>query len=189
MATPEIPDFFATLRSGDPRTVEELLRQFDPYLRRVIRLRLLGGRLSHAVDTTDVLSLLKDFLAQRDKDTPLPGAPGGLSAYLAAAVRNKIRGKLRKERRHAGSLPEDWDRDSPDPSPAQQVERRDLCQVVRARLSAEHRLLFDLKSQGLTWRQVAEQVGGQPDARRQALRRAIADILSDLEDKEPSDAR
>ena len=40
-----------------------MLREMDPFLRRVIRLRLLDGRLRRAVDTTDILqSLLKDFL-------------------------------------------------------------------------------------------------------------------------------
>jgi DNA-directed RNA polymerase specialized sigma24 family protein len=185
MATPEIPEFFAALRGGDPRSVEELLRQFDPYLRRVIRLRLMSGRLSHAVDTTDILqSLLKDFLTQREKETLLPGAPGGLCAYLAAAVRNKVRGKLRKERRYAGRLPADWERVGPDPSPAEQAESRDLCQLVRGRLSTENRLLFDLKAQGLTWTQIAEKVSGQPDALRVGLSRAIAKILRELEDEE-----
>ena len=88
-------------------------------------------------------------------------------------MRNKIRKKLRKERRHAGSLPDDWDTVSPDPSPAQIAERRDLCRVVQARLPEDKRLLFDLKVQGLTWTQIAEHVGGQSDALRLGLCRAL----------------
>ena len=190
MAAPEIPDFFAALQGGDQRAVEELLGQLDPCLRRVIRLRLIGGRLRQAVDTTDVLqSLLKDFLARTGKETPPPRRAGGLCAFLAAAGAQQDSQKAaHKERRHAGSLPDDWDTVSPDPSPAQIAERRDLCRVVQARLPEDKRLLFDLKVQGLTWTQIAEHVGGQSDALRLGLCRGIAKILSDLGDEESSDA-
>jgi RNA polymerase sigma factor (sigma-70 family) len=189
MATPEISHFFAALRAGDAKTVEELLRQLDPFLRRAIRLRLLDGRLRHAVDISDILqSLLKDFLTQKEKEPPPAGASGGLCAYLAAAVRNKVHAKLRKERRHAGGLAGQGDTVSPEASPAQHVEQRDLCQFVRDRLPEEKRLLFDLKAQGFTWTQIAKQIGGQPDAQRLRLSRAIAAILRDLEAQESSDA-
>ena len=190
MATPEYHEFLAVLRSGDRQAVEELLRQLDPFLRRIIRLRLIDGRLRHVTDTTDILqSLLKNFLSQRQKDhLPAPGADG-LYAYLAAAVHHKIQTRARKERRHAGSLPDDWEPASPEPSPPQQVEGRDFSQAIRARLPEPARRLFDLKAQGLTWTEIAAQVGGQPDALRMRLRRAIATVLGALGHEELSHAR
>ena len=48
MATPELQEFFEVLQSGDQSAVEELLRQFDPFLRRAIRLvRPLLSRLQY----------------------------------------------------------------------------------------------------------------------------------------------
>src|SRR5207247_6652478 len=103
MAAPEFQKFLAVLRSGERHAIEELLRQLDPFLRRAIRLRLIDTRLRRAVDTTDILqSLLKDFLAQKKNDHPSAGASGEMCAYLTAAVRNKIRTRLRKECRHMG---------------------------------------------------------------------------------------
>jgi len=190
MPAPRIPDFFAALRGSDPATVEEVLRQLDPFLRQVIRLRLIDPRLRRAVDTSDILqSLLKDFLSRQPNDTPPAGSTGGLYAYLAAAVRNKIRARLRKECAHLGSLPEDWDAVSPEPSPAQYLEDQDLWQVVRERLPEQTRRLFDLRAQGLTWGEIAQQIGGKPHTLRVRLSRAVMAILNDLEGGESSDAR
>jgi RNA polymerase sigma factor (sigma-70 family) len=190
MATPELADFFAVLRSGDGQAVEELLRQLDPILRRIIRLRLTDGRLRRLMDTTDIVqSLLKNFLGQSATDHPAATGPDRLCAYLAAAVHHKIYTKMRKERRHAGSLPDGWEPLSPEPPLGQQVESQDLRQAVRARLAEQARRLFDLKVQGLTWAEIAEQTGGHPDALRMRLRRAVATALGELGCEELSHAR
>jgi DNA-directed RNA polymerase specialized sigma24 family protein len=190
MATPELFDFFAVLRSGDGQAVEELLRQLDPILRRIIRLRLTDGRLRRLMDTTDIVqSLLANFLCQSATDHPAPPNPHRLCAYLAAAVHHKICTKTRKERRHAGSLPDGWEPLSPEPPPAQNAEGQDFRQAVRARLPEQTRRLFDLKAEGLTWAEIAEQVGGHPDALRMRLRRAVAAALGELGCEELSHAR
>jgi DNA-directed RNA polymerase specialized sigma24 family protein len=190
MATPELSDFFAVLRSGDGQAVEELLRQLDPILRRIIRLRLTDGRLRRLMDTTDIVqSLLKNFLYQSKNGHPAAPGSDGLCAYLAAAVHHKICTKARKERRHAGSLPDGWDPLSSESPPAQHVEGRDFRQEVRARLPEPTRRLFDLKVQGLTWAEIAQKAGGHPDALRMRLRRAVATVLGELGHEELSHAR
>ena len=76
MPTPELQEFFAKIQGGDEGAVEAMLQELDPFLRRVIRMRLLDGRLRRAVDTTDILqSLLKDFLRQ-----PAAGEPAETSS-------------------------------------------------------------------------------------------------------------
>ena len=123
MPTPELQEFLAKIQGGDERAVEALLEEMDPFLRRVIRLRLLDGRLRRAVDTTDILqSLLKDFLRQPAAGEPAETSSAELCAYLAAAVRHKVQTRLRKERRHAGSLPEEWEPAGPEPDVGKRVE-------------------------------------------------------------------
>ena len=190
MPAPEFPEFLADFRTGDPQAIEDFLRDIDPFLRQIIRLRMIDSRLRRVLDTSDILqSLLKDFLSRKQNDTPPGGATGGLRAYLVAAAHKKILARLRRECRQLGSLPDDWDAVSPEPSPAQQAEQRDLYQVVRARLSEDKRRLFDLCAQGLTWPEIAQQVSGKPNVLRVRLRRAIMAILSDLKGEESSDAR
>jgi RNA polymerase sigma factor (sigma-70 family) len=180
MATPELQEFLAVLRSGDPQAVDDLLRQLDPFLRRIIRQRLIDGRLRRVMDTGDIFqSLLKDFLSQRKSSDP-GEASAELRAYLAAAVHHKIQTRARKERRSVGSLPGDWEPVSREPPASERVEEQDLSRTILARLPEEKRRLFDLKRQGLTWAEIAKKVGGKPDALRMGLNRAIASVLSEL---------
>jgi DNA-directed RNA polymerase specialized sigma24 family protein len=181
MDSSELQQFLAVLQSGDAQAVEALLDRLDPFLRPIIRLHLLDGRLRHVADTTDVLqSLLKDFLARRPGNAAAEHFPGGLRAYLAAAVHHKVRTRLRKERRRAGCLPEGWEPASSQPPVGGQAEARDLLGAIRARLAEGQRRLLDLKAQGLTWSEVAEKLGVPSDTLRMRLRRAIALALDDL---------
>jgi DNA-directed RNA polymerase specialized sigma24 family protein len=184
MPAPELQEFLAKLQGGNDGSVEAMLREMDPFLRRVIRLRLLDGRLRRAVDTTDILqSLLKDFLRQRAAGEPSESSSAELCAYLAAAVRYKVRSRLRKERRHAGGLPEEWEPASPAPEVGKRIEDRDFAAAIRDRLDESSRLLLDLKAQGLTWQEVASKVGGRADALRMRLNRSVAGVLSELGDE------
>jgi RNA polymerase sigma factor (sigma-70 family) len=179
-----LQEFFAKIQGGDEKVVEAMLQEMDPFLRRVIRMRLLDGRLRRAADTTDILqSLLKDFLRQPAAGEPAKSSSGALCAYLAAAVRHKVQTRLRKERRHVGSLPEDWEPASPEPDVANRVEDQDLAAAIRGRLDESARLLFDLKAEGLTWQEIAEKTGSRADALRMRLNRAVAAVLTDLGDE------
>jgi hypothetical protein len=110
MPTPELQEFFAKIQRGDEKAVEAMLLEMDPFLRRVIRMRLLDERLRRAVDTTDVLqSLLADFSREPAAGEPAEASSAELCAYVAAAVRRKVQTRLHKERRHAGSRPEEWE--------------------------------------------------------------------------------
>ena len=140
MPTPELQEFFAKIQGGDEAAVEAMLQEMDPFLRRVIRMRLIDGRLRRSVDTTDILqSLLKDFLRQPAASEPAEASSTQLCAYLAAAVRHKIQTRLRKERRHAGSLPEEWDTASPAPDVGRRVEDQEFASAIRARLDESTR--------------------------------------------------
>jgi RNA polymerase sigma factor (sigma-70 family) len=185
MPTPELQEFFAKIQGRDEAAVQAMLREMDPFLRRVIHMRLLDGRLRRAVDTTDILqSLIEDFLRQPAAGEPAETSSAELCAYLAAAVRHKVQTRLRKERRHLGSLPEEWDPASPEPDVGKCVENQDFVAAIRGRLDESARLLLDLKAQGLTWQEVASKVGGRADALRMRLNRAIAAVLTELEEEE-----
>jgi hypothetical protein len=191
---PDLREFFERLRGSDPKQVERLLEQLDPALRRIIRMRLVDSRLRHAVDTADILqSLLKDFLAQQSPEADQGGpnglnnsakdaAPkkGGIYAYLAAAARYKIHTRFRKERRHGGRLNETHERPNFERSVPQCAEDRDFIEAVRLRLREETRELLDLAAQGVSWKAIAEKMGGTPDALRMRLRREVATVLTEL---------
>jgi len=172
--------FIEILRSGDAEAVDRLLSDFDPFLRRAIRLRLFDRRTRRVVDTSDILqSLLKDFLGREQADGAAASSER-LRAYLTAAAKYKISSKTRKERRRIVDLSDVAEPVSAEPPPSQAVEDRDLIDAVRSRLDDANRRLFDLSQHGQTWRQIANDIGGHPDTLRIQLRRSVAAALSEI---------
>jgi DNA-directed RNA polymerase specialized sigma24 family protein len=180
-------EFFEILRSGDAEAVERLLSDFDPFLRRAIRLRLCDRQVRRVVDTSDILqSLLKDYLSREGTDT---GAASfrRLRAYLTAAAQYKVSAKTRKERRRIADLGDVAEPVSPEPPPGKQAEDRDFIAAIRSRLDDKDRQLFDLSQQGRTWQQIADEIGGHPDTLRIQLRRSVAAALAEIQEGELRD--
>lgn len=174
MSLPSLEEFRAVLRAGDDAAVTAALHEIEPILRRLIRLRLVDDRLRSVVETTNIVqSLLTDFLSRKAVARPGADTTGGLTAYLAAAVANKIQTKLRKVRRQASvqAVP------PPTAAGVRPADEDEHQQAVRRRLPVPARRLFDLKPQGKTYAEIAAVVGGQPDTLRMQLRRAVAAAL------------
>jgi len=62
---------------------------------------------------------------------------------------------------------------SPDPTPSRVLAAKEILQLVRQSLSGEERRLVDLRCQGQSWEEIADSIGGSPDARRKQMARAI----------------
>jgi len=180
MRDPGFQEFIEILRNGDAEAVDRLLSDFDPFLRRAIRLRLFDRRARRVVDTADILqSLLKDFLGREGADGAAASSRR-LRAYLTAAAQYKISKKTRKERRRTAGLGDVAEPVSTEPPASQTVEDRDLIDAVRSRLDDGNGRLFDLSQQGRTWRQIANEIGGHPDTLRIQLRRSVAAVLAEI---------
>jgi DNA-directed RNA polymerase specialized sigma24 family protein len=180
--------FLEILRSGDEEAVGRLLADFDPFLRRAIRLRLFNRRARRVVDTADILqSLLKDFL-DRKGTNGAAASSRRLRAYLTAAAQYKIAGKVRKERRRTADLCDVAEPVSQEPPPSNQAENRDMIDAIRSRLDDGNRRLLDLSQQGRTWREIANEVGGHADTLRIQLRRSVAVALAAIREADTSHA-
>jgi hypothetical protein len=180
--------FIEILRSGDAEAVDRLLADFDPFLRRAIRLRLFDRRARRVVDTSDILqSLLKDYLSREGTDGAAASSRR-LRAYLTAAAKYKVSSKTRKERRRIADLSDVAEPVSAEPLPSKQAEDRDFIDAIRSRLKEDDRRLFDLSQQGRTWRQIAYEIGGHPDTLRIQLRRSVAAALAEIRHGESSHA-
>lgn len=180
--------FIEILRSGNPEAVDRLLADFDPFLRRAIRLRLFDRRTRRLVDTSDIFqSLLKDFLERKGTEEAAASSQR-LKAYLKAAVQYKIASKNRKERRRVADLEDVAEPVSRERPTSESVEDRDLIHAIRSRLDDANGRLFDLSRQGHTWRQIADELGGHPDTLRIQLRRSVAAALGEIRNGESSHA-
>jgi RNA polymerase sigma factor (sigma-70 family) len=181
-------EFIRRIRAGDERAAEELVRQFEPLIRREIRLQLASTELDRLLDSVDVSqSVLASFFlraaaGQYDLDNPQQ-----LARLLVTMARNKIASRVRweyRKRRDArrterdgavvDSLPDN------DPMPCEIVATREIWQRFRDGLTADEIQIADLRGQGLPWKAIAEQIGGSAQSRRMQLVRAIDRVCQQL---------
>ena len=175
------------VREGDESAATELVRRYEPTIRRVARVRLADTRLRRLFDSMDVCqSVLGSFfvraaLGQFDLRTP---------EQLLNLLVSMARRKAADAAREAGAARRDYRREQPgaeeaeaparDATPSQEVAGAELLVEFRRRLSAEERQLADQRAAGLEWEQIAAQRGASPEALRKQLTRAIDRVAQEL---------
>jgi RNA polymerase sigma-70 factor (ECF subfamily) len=175
------------VRAGDERAAAELVRSYEPAIRRVVRIRLSDPHLGRLFDSMDICqSVMKSFffragLGQYELDTP-----DQLLRLLATMARNKLaneanhqRAARRDVRRVSGEL-EAQDLAGRGATPSREVAGRELLQVARSRLAPDELELLDRRSAGDDWQDIALQLGGKPDALRKRLSRALDRVAHEL---------
>lgn len=180
-------DLMRRVRAGEQDAATELVRRYEPAIRRVIRYRLSDAHLSAALDSMDICqSVMASFFVRAASGQFEFDQPEQLQKLLVAMARNKFAFQVRKQlaqrrdhRRIAGGLDETAvaARGS---SPSQQVSAKELLAEAQRRLSPEERQLVELRNEGLDWNQIAERVQGRPEALRKQLTRAIDRVAHDL---------
>jgi len=145
-------DFIRRVRVGDEQAAEELVRLYEPEIRREIRgwLRLRDPRLRRIFDSMDICqSVMASFfiraaVGQFDLDEPRQIVP-----LLVAMARNKLAQQVRFHkrqrrdiRRSEGVEPPAGGAVAQQESPSQLVARRELLEMVRQRFSADERQLL-----------------------------------------------
>jgi len=86
-------------RIGDQEAAGELVRQFEPFLHREVRLRLQDQRLRQAYDTLDISqSVLKSFFVRAAVGEFTLEYPRQFLALLIKMTRRKVFSRARQER-------------------------------------------------------------------------------------------
>jgi DNA-directed RNA polymerase specialized sigma24 family protein len=180
-------DLVRRVRSGDGGAAEELVRRYEPALRIAVRVRLTDRRLRRVLDSVDVCqSVLASFFVRAASGQFDLDRPEQLLGLLATMARNKVTNLALKERaaRRGGGRVRaglgDADPADPAPSASQVVAGEELLRAFRDRLSVEERDLADRRARGDAWADIAEGVGGDPDALRMRLGRAIDRVTGEL---------
>ncbi len=172
---------------GDHEAAARLVRDFEPVIRRVVRARLRNARTCQEFDSMDICqSVLAIFFVRVAVGQYDLKEPGDLIKLLLTMTRNKVAEKMRRQhrqrrdsRRTVGAV-EELALAGRDPSPSSVVAGKDLLDEVRQRLNEEERQLVALRSQGLSWEEVAASLGGTAGARRNQLARALDRVSAEL---------
>ena len=182
-------DLLIRVRAGDQRAATDLVRQLEPELRRAVSVRLGDPRLRRVVDSVDICqSVLANFFVRVRLGEFDLTRPEQLLHLLMTMTRNKLHDRVRRQqaqkrdqRRVEGQADGDLDALVGNAAePGRIVAWRDLLQEVRNHLSDEERQLADHRGEGLEWPEIAQLIGGQPDALRKKLNRALDRVTADL---------
>jgi RNA polymerase sigma-70 factor (ECF subfamily) len=181
-------EFVRRVRAGDEQAAAELVRRYEPLVRREVRLRLEDPRLGRLFDSMDVCqSVLGSFFARAAAGRFDLEEPGQLVRLLVTMARHKLASAARRQRRQKRDQRRDaaggdaLDRVAgAEPSPSAQVAGRELLERLRQELTAEERELADLRAAGLAWAEIAARLGGTAQARRVQLSRAVERVARRL---------
>jgi RNA polymerase sigma-70 factor (ECF subfamily) len=173
------------VRAGDGAAAAELVRLYEPAVRRVVRLRLRDPRLRRVLDSTDVCqSVLASFFVRAAAGQYELDRPEQLLRLLAVMARNKLAGEARRayvtRRDLAEEMPPGSGLPDPGPGPSQEVAWRDLLGAVRGRLSDEECRIADLRARSRGWEQIAAELGGTAEGLRKKLSRALDRVARQL---------
>jgi RNA polymerase sigma factor (sigma-70 family) len=177
MSTAVLDTLLERLCAGDEAAAEQVFREYEPYLRTVVR-RMLPRRLRAKFDSADVVQSVWADLLQRFREA------GGrftdrdhLSAFLITATRHRFIDRYRQHRRAAAREqpfpPEDAAPEyaSPLPRPSELAQADELWEQLLAHCPPEHRELLRLKRDGLPLAEIALRTGLHEDSVRRVVRR------------------
>ncbi len=180
-------DLVSRVKAGDHTAAAELVRRYEPAIRRSARLRL-NPRLRRVCDSLDICqAVLGSFFLRAAAGQYELQSPEELLKLLATMVRNKLsklarheQAKCRDQRRVTAGSPEEHEVAAGQASPSRQVSARELLEEVQRRLSDEERRLLERRQEGLDWAAIAAEVGGSPEARRKQLARSVERVAAEL---------
>jgi len=181
-------DLLRRIRRGDEDAAAEIVRLYEPEIRREVRLRLGDPRLRRVFDSMDICqSVLASFFLRMNTGQYDLGQPEQLLKLLLAMTRNKVafaartqRAQCRDHRRVTGGHRLEREAIAGGPSPSQVVADEELIGEFRKRLSEEERRLAELRAHGQEWIEIAAQLGGTAEGRRKQLARAIERVSQQL---------
>jgi RNA polymerase sigma factor (sigma-70 family) len=180
-------ELIGRVRAGEQDAAAELVRRYEPAIRRVVRLRLADARLRRAFDSMDVCqSVLASFFVRAALGQYDLGGPDQLLKLLGQMARHKVIDQARRQRAARRDVARveggDLAGEAADaaPSPSAQVAGRELLEKVRTRLSPEELELADLRADGREWADIGAERGESPEALRKRLARGLDRVARQL---------
>jgi RNA polymerase sigma factor (sigma-70 family) len=178
------------VRQGSDSAAEELVRTYEPHIRRAIRVRMDDPTLRKVIDSMDICqSVLASFFVRAATGQYEITTPAQLIQLLAAMARNKLFDVQRKQRaarrdvRRETPL-DDAQMEVPDPTsdmtPSNAAAAKELLQQALDLLDETERQFAIKWATGASWEEIAADVGKSPDALRMQVRRSLDRVAKQL---------
>jgi RNA polymerase sigma-70 factor (ECF subfamily) len=171
-----LDELLTQLSSGDMVAAGQLFLAFEPYLRKAVRGHF-PPNLRSKFDSADILqSVWADVLRGFRKAGWRFTDADHLRGFLFVATRNRLVDRIRKHQKTVELEAPFSEETESSYLPTRQASQSevayavDLWERILARCAPEHRRIVDLKSQGHSLSEIAEQTGLHPDSVRRVLR-------------------
>ena len=157
--------FMKRVRAGDEQAATELVRLYEPEIRREVRLRLRDSRLRRDFDSVDICqSVLASFFVRAALGQYELEKPEQLIKLLVTMTRNKLIGKIRKmhsqtrdHRRIDADGQNKLEAVAAGPTPSDLAIGSELLQEFRNRMTQEEWQVAERRSQGSSWADIASE--------------------------------
>lgn len=179
--TSDFQDLVRRVREGEMGAAAALVQQYEPMVRRAVRLRMLSPSMRRTMDSMDICqSVLGSFFVRAAMGQYELNTPEDLVKLLVRLARNKVAGVARKHFARKRDARRVQDSNSAidrvmdqQETPSKAVEGADLLEHFRMKLSPEERALADQRAQGREWVDIAKDMNESPEALRKRLQRAV----------------
>ena len=187
----QFDDLIARVRAGDQSAATELVKVYEPEIRRDVRLRLANSQLRRTLDSTDICqSIFGNFFVRATLGQFDFERPEALLGLLARMAKNKLIDRQRRETAQQpngsakmvyGEIAGELHPKSPTQSPSSEVAANDLQARIESSLSEDELKIAKMRRDGFSWDEISEEFGETTDALRKRLTRAGDRILSELD--------
>jgi RNA polymerase sigma-70 factor (ECF subfamily) len=181
-------DLIRRVRAGEADAAAELVRRYEPAIRRFVRVHMHDPRLRRVLDSTDICqSVLATFFVRANLGQYELDTPENLLKLLATIARHKVTNQANRQqadrrdyRREQVLGEQSANLRAAQSDPAEQAAARELLAKVRECLSDEERQLAEMRGRGDSWAEIAAALGGSAEALRKKLSRALDRVLHQL---------
>ena len=177
-------DMMTRVRAGDGAAAAELVRAYEPEIRRLVRVRLRDPNVRRVVDSADICqSVLGAFFVRVAAGAYDLDDPSQLARLLAVMARNRLldhanRAATRYTRTGDSAV---WaEAAGAGETPSRLVADAELLAEARRRMRPDELAIADQRRDGMTWQAIAAAFGTTPDAPRQMLNRAVSRVCAEL---------
>ena len=179
------------LHQGDAAAAEQIVRDHEPEIRRIVRSRLRDPKLRRIVDSIDICqSVFGRFFVQATLGRFELNSQKDLVKLLTRMATNKVIDKHRAEasqRRLSLHKAENQNGNHQYGEPVQQqispesaMVYEELYHSAEASLSEKEKTISNLRNQGMSWLDVSRELGESPQALRKRLERACNRIAKEM---------
>jgi RNA polymerase sigma factor (sigma-70 family) len=178
------------VRAGEAEAAAELVRAYEPEIRRAVRIWATNPQLGRILDSMDICqSVLANFFIRAASGQFDMERPEQLLSLLVKMAKNKLRDHWRRQTAERRDIrrSQTGHTDAVDlmaasqVTPSQVVAGRELLEEALRRLSGDERRLALLRAEGRGWDEIASEVGSTPAAVRMRLGRALNRVAQDLQ--------